>query len=477
LADTSVYVIAGINFVLTTTSIIYLLKHPREPQSMISWSLVFIFLPVLGPILFFMMGEEKLRRLRLRRRLRRNTPANNAAPNVSQPDPEPSFEIPAFLYGFIQMATRLSLRRATDGNQVTIYHTGKDSFLALLDAVSQAKSHVHLEYYIFHADETGHQLGNILIYKAKQGIECRLLVDFIGCWGRKRWIFLEKLRKAGVEIGYFLPVVPWKGRVRMNFRNHRKIAVIDGSIGFTGSQNIGDEYVGLSKEFSIWHDTHLKIIGPAVADLQETFINDWLYATKRLLRKSVYYPQLTTQGTQVVHIVPSGPDTNTKILHHLLFAVISAARRSVHIATPYFVPDNTMLLALEAAAYRGVEVVILVPSELDMPLTLWAGRSYYRDLLLSGVDIYEYQAGMMHSKVVIVDDAWGMVGSANMDVRSFRLNFETSVFLYNQELAKQLEDNFQSMLVDAKQVELADTFHSFGISLREGFARLISPIL
>ena len=470
MADISVYLIAGINFVLTTTSIIYLLKHPRDPQSMISWTLVFVFLPVLGPILFFMIGEEKLRRLRLRRRFRRKK---------SDPPPPPIIPstVPTFLSGFITMATRVCLRRATDGNDVTIYHNGKESFLSLIDAVSNAKRHVHLEYYIFQADDTGDKLGNLLINKVKQGIECRLLVDFIGCWGRKRWIFLEKLRKAGVEIGYFLPVVPWKGRVRMNFRNHRKIAVIDGSIGFTGSQNIGDEYVGLSKEFSIWHDTHLKITGPAVADLQEIFIDDWLYATRRFLRKSQYYPQLTAQGDQLVHILPSGPDTNTKILHHLLFAVISAARHSVHIATPYFVPDHTMLLALETAAYRGIEVIILMPAELDMPLTLWAGRSYYRDLLLSGVDIYEYQAGMMHSKVVIVDDAWGMVGSANMDVRSFRLNFETSVFLYNQRLAKQLEDNFQSMLKESKQVDLRDTFHSFGISLRQGFARLISPIL
>jgi cardiolipin synthase len=369
------------------------------------------------------------------------------------------------------------LRRASSGNSVTIYHNGKESFESLIDAVSKAKQHVHLEYYIFQADDTGDQLGNLLINKAKQGIECRLLVDFIGCWGRKRWAFLSKLHNGGVEIGYFLPVVPWKGRVRTNFRNHRKIAIIDGEIGFTGSQNIGNEYVGLSKEFSIWHDTHLKITGPAVADLQEIFIDDWLYATRRYLRKNQYYPKLTEQGNQLVHILPSGPDTNTKILHHLLFAVISAARRSVHIATPYFVPDSTMLLALEAAAYRGVEVVILMPAELDMPLTLWAGRSYYRDLLLSGVDIYEYQAGMMHSKVVIVDNLWGMVGSANMDVRSFRLNFETSVYLYNQELARQLEDNFQSMLQESKPVDLRDTYHSFGVSLRQGFARLISPML
>ncbi|MEY3219645.1 MAG: hypothetical protein RIT27_1002 [Pseudomonadota bacterium] len=421
-----------------------------------------------------MIGEEKLRRLRLRRRFRHRQPDNPSSfsPHLSIPD-----DIPDFLYGFIQMATRLCLRRATNGNQVVVYHSGKESFQALIDAVSQARGHVHLEYYIFHADETGRQLGNLLVEKVKQGVECRLLVDFIGCWGRKRWDFLATLRAGGVDVGFFLPVVPWKGRVRMNFRNHRKIAIIDGSIGFTGSQNIGNEYVGLSKDFSIWHDTHLKIMGPAVADLQEIFANDWWYATRRLLRNDCYYPPLLTCGDQVVHILPSGPDINTNILHHLLFAVISAAQRNVHIATPYFVPDSTMLLALEAAAYRGVEVTILVPAELDMPLTLWAGRSYYRDLLLSGVDIYEYQAGMMHSKVVIVDDTWGMVGSANMDIRSFRLNFETSVFLYNQDLAKQLEDNFQTMLQDAKQVELRDTFHSFGISLRQGFARLISPML
>jgi len=440
---------------------------------MISWALVFIFLPVLGPILFFMIGEEKLRRLRLRRRFRHYQAQSPTTPNFSFT----SVDVPDFLHGFIQMATRLCLRRATTGNQVTIYHSGKESFRALIDAVSQAEHHIHLEYYIFHADDTGRQLGDLLITKAQQGVKCRLLVDFIGCWGRKRWDFLSTLRRSGVEVGFFLPVVPWKGRVRMNFRNHRKIAVIDGAVGFTGSQNIGNEYVGLSKDFSVWHDTHLKIMGPAVADLQEIFVSDWFYATHRLLRNDCYYPQLSEQGNQAVHILPSGPDTNTKILHHLLFAVISSARRSVHIATPYFVPDSTMLLALEAAAYRGVEVTILVPAELDMPLTLWAGRSYYRDLLLSGVDIFEYQSGMMHSKVVIVDDTWGMVGSANMDIRSFRLNFEASVFLYDQILAKQLEDNFQTMLQDAKQVELRDTFHSFGVSLRQGFARLVSPML
>jgi cardiolipin synthase len=286
------------------------------------------------------------------------------------------------------------------------------------------------------------------------------------------------LRSAGVEVAFFMPVIPLRGRWRVNFRNHRKIIVVDGHIGFTGSQNIGDEYRGRRTRHGPWRDTHMRILGPAVHELQEVFVEDWNYATDEDLIADSYFPPLEPAGDQVVQVIPSGPDGHANVMHQLLFAAVATAQRSVCVITPYFVPDAAMILAFQSAAYRGVRVQLLIPSRTDQIVTLWVARSYYQELAQSGVEIHEYPHGMLHSKVVVVDEDWAMVGSANMDERSFRLNFELTTILYDDDLARELYEDFSKLRARSRRIR-ADRRRSwtFTQSIKLGLARMASPLL
>lgn len=478
---------AILNVLGVVLGVVYLLLHPREPRDMLAWILTFLLLPILGVVLFFLLSEPKWNRAR--RRLARQRRGLN--PELEQtldsfrrihaPELEERRFSPS-LRKFVELATRINDRRPPTGaNRVEIYHNrGAESWQALLDAVAEATHHVHLEYFIFRADTSGRELANLLMKKAEEGVSCRLLLDHLGSWDLPSY-FVDRLRRAGVKVAWFMPVLPWKGphwRVHFNFRNHRKLVVIDGQITFTGSQNIADEYFRADTPSGPWIDTHLCLTGPAVYELQETFIEDWYSATGEDIFEEQHFPSLGTTGEQtrgqIVQVIPSGPDSDTGIMHHLLLAAISAAEFSVVIATPYFVPDQVMVLTLEAAALRGVRVRLLLPEKSDHRLALWAGRSYYRQLTESGVEVYEMSPAFLHSKVVAIDQLWGMVGSANMDQRSFRLNFEITTILYESTSLSELE----RCLADSMDQARHATASSCGIGqrLKMGVARLVSPM-
>lgn len=467
----------------TVVGIVAVLRRPREPRAMLAWILAILLLPIVGLLLFVLLGDLRLQRTRRRRRHRRQKLAPGLARHVealrdthepARPHAGP-FE-PA-LHDLIHVATRLTSAPPTRGNAVTIYHDAERTFLALQLAIEAARSHVHLEYYIFQPDETGRAIRDLLIAKVRQGVQCRVLLDDIGCWRLPRR-FIREFREGGVQVEFFLPVVPWRGRWHVNFRNHRKIVVIDGEVGFTGSQNIGDEYLGRRRRLGPWRDTHLRLAGPSVQQLQEIFVEDWHFATGEDLIADAYFPPPNTPGHDVVQLVASGPDQDADVLHQVLFAAVAAARHSVCIITPYFVPDTSMILALQSAALRGVHVQLLVPSRSDHWFVLWAGRSYYEELSSNGVEIYEYGQGMLHSKVVIVDQSWAMVGSANMDARSFRINFEVTTMLYDRGLAEQLQRDFDDLRAGATRIKpTGRRYWTFGESLSLGLARLASPML
>jgi len=284
------------------------------------------------------------------------------------------------------------------------------------------------------------------------------------------------MRQAGIEVVFFMPVLPWRGRRRINFRNHRKIAIIDGTVAFTGSQNIGDEYAG--RDGRKWRDTHMRVVGPAVHQMQEIFIEDWFYASRRSIGRDIeaYFPPPESTGDHLVQVVPSGPDREVNVLHHLLLGAIASARQTVCIATPYFVPDQSMVLSLQSAAYRGVRVRLLIPSQTDHKIVLWAGRSFYNEIRRAGVEVYEYGQGMLHSKVIVVDDVCAVVGSANFDERSLRLNFELSMVLYEPRLAGLLFADFESLRAQARFIRVRKRF-GVAESIKLGTARLISPLL
>ncbi len=265
---------------------------------------------------------------------------------------------------------------------------------------------------------------------------------------------------------------------RLNTRNHRKIAIVDGRYAFVGSQNVAREYFAPEGRRGYWIDTLLLLEGAAVYDLQETFIEDWHYATREDLFADVYFPPLNPPGVgegRIVQVIPSGPDYDTQVMHHLLLAVISVARETVTIASPYFVPDTAMLLTLEAAALRGVRVSLLVPSRSDHRVALWAGRSYYPQLIAAGVAIHEFVPAFLHSKLVIVDGMWGLVGSANMDVRSFKLNLEITTVLFAAGDPARLQQEVERLMEQANRVDLP-RHRPVTQQLLLGLARLVSPL-
>jgi cardiolipin synthase len=470
-----------VNYALALWAVVSVLRLPREPRAMLSWVLALLLLPGLGLFLFFFLGEPRLQRTRRRRRRRRAQLAQSLSLKFESVHAAHVARIPVPLESgisrLIYLATRVSAHHPTQGNQVTIFHDAEKTFSALEEAVKAATHHIHMQYYIWNPDATGQAMAELVAAKAREGVRCRLLLDFVGCWSLTREM-TRGLRNAGVDVAFFMPVIPWRGSWRVNFRNHRKIVVVDGRIAFTGSQNIGDEYRGRRTKLGPWRDTHMRICGPAVHDLQEVFVEDWNYTTKEDLVADEYFPMLEAAGDQVVQVIPSGPDGRTEVMHQLLFAVIGAAQHSICVITPYFVPDAAMILAFQAAAYRGVRVHIILPTRNDQMITLWVARGYYQDLLRAGVEVYEYDYGMLHSKVVVMDQAWAMVGSANMDERSFRLNFELTTILYDAGLARELYADFTTLRAKSRRVKVDDVKNfTFTETLKIGLARMASPLL
>lgn len=461
-------------------AIVFILRRPREPRAMLAWILCLLLLPIVGLILFVILGEPRFsrtRRKRTRRRERIHPALSRQVEQIEKEHTPAPAEVDRELAPLVALATRVAGQGPTYGNAVTVLHDQKETHAAIMDAIQNAESHVHLEYYIIQPDETGRAMRDLLVAKAKQGVKCRVLVDYVGCWN---WpaSFRRSFKDGGVSVGFFLPVVPWRGRWRVNFRNHRKIAIIDGHLGFTGSQNIGNEYAGRRQKYGPWRDTHIGVIGPAVHRLQEVFVEDWHYATKEDIVEDNCFPQPSDEGRHIVHVIPSGPDSHANTMHHLLLSGLAAAKKTVSVVTPYFAPDTTMILALQSAAYRGVQVRLLIPSKGDNRIVLWAGRSFYQELCDTGVEVYEYDHGMLHSKVAVIDDAWAMVGSANMDQRSFRINFELTTLLYDPGLADELQYDFEALRYDARRVQPQGPQHwSFRESLQLGLARLVSPML
>jgi len=470
-------IVSIINYVLVACAIIHILRRPREPRAMLAWILALLLLPVIGLLLFAGIGELKLERTRRKRRRRRARLERRLPPKRKTSREVQGLAENPGLANLVHIATRLSREPPTVGNDVTIFHKTEAFFLALRFAIESARNHVHMEYYVFQPDDTGREIAAALMAKAKSGVRCRLLLDSVGCWRLPRR-FVREMRDAGVQVEFFHPVLPWRGRWHVNFRNHRKLVVIDGELGFTGSQNIGDEYRGRLARYGEWHDVNLSMRGPAVRELQELFLEDWHFSTAETLDLANLFPEQSCEGPHAVHVIPSGPDVRADVMHHLLFAAIASATRSIAVATPYFVPDAAMILALQSAAYRGVHVRLLIPSRSDHWFVLWAGRSYYAELTSAGVEILEYELGMLHSKVVVVDQSWAFAGSANMDVRSFRINFELTTVLYDSVLAGQLQEEFDSLAAAARQVRPRGARDwTFGESLALGLARLASPML
>jgi cardiolipin synthase len=358
-----------------------------------------------------------------------------------------------------------------------LFTSGKGGMDAIAAAVRGATHHVHVLFYIFAEDETGTALRDLLAAKAKEGVHVRILVDALGSSSLRR-AFLQPLRDAGAEVVFFHPPRLSLRMPKINFRNHRKIVVCDGRIGFTGGLNVADEYVVGRPGEPPWRDTMVELVGPPVEWLQLHFLEDWQYATGTSPFGSLYFPAHLSTGKTLVQVVGSAPDMELRPLHGVYFAAINAARTRVYVSTPYFVPDEALLQALVVAALRGVDVRVLVPQRNDHTFVAAASRSYFDELLRAGVRIFEYRPTMHHAKTLVIDDELGIVGTANMDTRSMRLSFEVAALLFDETLTRELAIHFEEDARQADEVTAAQRSPiSLGSRLLEGGTRLFSPLL
>jgi len=452
----------------------------RNPSKMIAWLLVLAVVPGVGFVLYILFGRNIGKR-------RRSTKKKDADENRMAYAANIQKEIMKYVTYFDEMtspvASRLSmlLLETSDApflinNRVDILTNGDETFSKILYALESAEHHIHLEYYIIRDDKIGTEVKDVLIRKAKAGVEVRVLYDSVGCW-KLSAKYVHDLRLAGVELFPFFPVaLPILSR-ELNYRNHRKIIVVDGKVGFVGGLNIADEYLGRSKQFGFWRDTHMVIWGEAVYGLQNTFLNDWNYVSKQAIQSEEFFPKQDHQGDTIVQIASSGPDSKWHSIEQAYFTMVSSAKSHVYVTTPYLVPEESLITALKTAALSGVDVRIVIPSKPDHFLVYWASQDNIEGLLEAGVRIFSYEKGFVHSKVIIVDSEVSTVGTANFDMRSFKINFEVNAFVYDADVARRLENDFYQDIKDSREILLEDhKERSIFKRFFESLGRLVSPL-
>ncbi|MFZ5942897.1 MAG: cardiolipin synthase [Bacillota bacterium] len=474
-----------VTFIFTLTIIfigIVIFFENDDPSKTLAWLLVLVFFPVLGFLLYIFLGRKfrKIKRYK-KKGIENLAELSKIITNESRLITKGQGFIDKYIphkKKLINLITTSASAPFTINNKTTIFNNGTDTFQSFLEEIEKAQHHIHLEFYIFRDDKIGTEIKDLLISKARQGVKVRFIYDGYGSIQLSK-SFIEEMKKNGIRTVCFAPVILPIINNRINYRNHRKILVVDGSVGFVGGINVGDEYLGKSEDFFYWRDTHLRIEGDAVKFLQHIFIQDWYFAAKERINAKQYYPDSRENiGEELVQIAASGPDSPWESIMQMYFSMISTADESIYLTTPYFIPNGSILMALKNAALSGLDVRILIPGKPDSRFVLWASMSYINELLEAGVRVYQYQKGFIHSKTLIVDSLVSSVGTANMDLRSFKLNFEVNAFIYNEESAKQLVSDFFNDLKDSKEIDYyMYQQRSLGFRFLESTARLFSPLL
>jgi cardiolipin synthase A/B len=447
-----------------------------------AWLILLLFVPFFGFIIYLLFGQNLARQKvykmkpKIDPRIREDIKSlvrKMKAGDLEYKQPGIKDYQPLIYMNLISSYSLLS-----ENNEVTLYTDGQDKLRAIMEEIERAEKHIHLLYYKIGNDETGRKVIEALTDKASEGVEVRVLYDDIGSPNLSREVFRELEAAGGKAYPFFASKIRYLN-FRVNYRNHRKFAIFDGRIGFIGGFNLGNEYVGLDPKYSYWRDTHLKIQGDAVHRIQVQFLMDWsIPSSEAIVSDLSYYPKIQTQGNTAVQIVSSGPASDKQQIKFCIIKLISEAKRRIYLQTPYFVPDDSVLTALKVAVSTGVDVHIMIPKKSDSLVVEWATYSYMEDLLIAGAHIYLYKKGFLHAKTMVVDGRVSSVGTANMDYRSFELNFETNAVLYDVQVAGQLEDIFEKDLEDCELLTLSGyKSRSHLTRMAESVARLLSPIL
>lgn len=459
-------------FLIIIGTIMIVVLDNRNPVKTMAWVLVLFFLPIVGLIFYFFFGrstrKEKLIGRKGFTRLIKRPMAEYQA--------QKAFKCPEDQHQLMHFFRNVNNALPFEGNKTEVYTDGLSMLQSLMKAISKAKHHIHLEFYIFEDDPVGRLLRDLLIDKAREGVEIRLLYDDVGCW-KVPHLFYDEMRGAGIEARGFLKVRFPVFMSKVNYRNHRKIVVIDGKVAFTGGMNIALRYMK-GFQWGIWRDTHIKIEGKAVYGLQTAFLTDWYVVDRTLITSSRYFPEMDSYGNALMQIVTSDPVGEWRDIMQGLLIAISSSRKYFYIQTPYLLPTEPILMALKTAALAGVDIRIMIPERADTRLTHLASLSYLDDMMRAGVKIYLYQKGFLHSKLIVSDDTLSTVGSTNMDFRSFEHNFEVNAFMYDRTSALILKEIFLKDQKDAFLLQRKQWIkRPWYQKVQESTIRLLAPLL
>jgi cardiolipin synthetase len=446
----------------------------RQPAKTMAWMLVLMFIPFLGIILYIFFGQNTRKERKIWQQSLDQLTKRSMLEFVEQKD----FNIPEEYRTISNLFMNQNLALPFKNNEVEIYTSGYDFFPSLLMEIGKAEHHIHIDTFIISDDPLGRIIADALIDKAKQGVEVRLIYDDVGSW-RTPNSFFTRMRNEGIEVYAFMPVRFPAFTSRVNYRNHRKICVIDGEVGFIGGMNIARRYVQGTPKQS-WRDTHVKLTGAAVYGLQRAFLVDWYFVSKVLITERSYYPEIIIgQNNSLVQVVTSSPTSLWPEIEQGYVRILTNAKHYVYMETPYFLPTDPILFAMRVAALSGVDVRLMIPYETDTKIVEWASRSYVIEASKAGVKILLYRKGFNHSKLLVSDDAMATIGSTNVDFRSFENDFEANAFFYDKKIALQVKEVFLADQKDSIDLDDVRRFikKPFLQRLWESFVRLLSPLL
>lgn len=454
----------------------------RNPSKSVAWLMVLFIFPIVGFVMYYYLAREYKHRRKIRRKSRKlldemhrdlesKARAITKNPSLARCDVFKEQRMMGLL-------TNMPDSPITSCNRVEILSDTVSTYKAIFTAIEQAKQFVHLEFYIVKDDYIGRELQELLLRKASDGVRVRMIVDGVGSYKLSSG-YIAQLRKGGVELYCFLPPVIAFFDKRINYRNHRKIVVVDSLIGFVGGINIGDEYLGKDPRLGYWRDTHLQVRGDSVYFLQRTFATDWGFVSGAPMPEEGFFPEhdCLEEDEEHMQMIASGPDAPWNAVQEVFFSAMANAKSRIYITTPYFIPDPSIAAALKTAAFSGIDVRIIFPLIPDSRIIHWASLSYIKEFMQAGVRFYQYRKGFVHAKTLIIDHMLGTVGTANMDMRSFFSNFEIMAVLYERGSIERLEHDFQQDMKDSIEIDLESFANRSRFKRgREVIARLLSPL-
>lgn len=462
-------------------TVFFVILENRDPVRTISWALFIFLIPVIGIVSYIVFGQNfRKQKIFSRKGLKDLERISSMSQTQILNLPKKKFlddERIRRKKNIITLLLNNSKALLTERNQVEVFNNGADTFRSILRELDRATDHIHMEFYRWESDNIGNEIKEILIRKAKQGVKIRIIYDDVGSWkiGKN---YLDSLEKEGVETFAFMPVRFPFFTSKVNFRNHRKIIVIDGKVGYVGGMNIADKYIHGTQKFGAWRDTHLRLEGEAVHSLQIIFNVDWYFVSNEIITNPPrYFPEHVVDDHVLIQITSSGPDSDWSSIMQAFFVAISSAEKTIFITTPYFSPNESILTALKTGALSGVDVRLILPARSDSTIAYWNSFSYVSELLEAGIKVYLFQDGFNHAKLLMVDGIFSSVGTANIDYRSFDLNFETNALIYDEKITKKLEESFFDDLSHSRQIHFDQwKMRPKKQKLYESLARVLGPL-